>query len=56
MLGRKHQAGAKSQYPAPFRREVALAYEEGNLSYAQVAEKYVHEGSASHVCTTTPVG
>ena len=44
MSGRKHQAGAKSKYPAPFRREVALAYEQGDLSYAQVAEKYGLKG------------
>lgn len=44
MLGRKHQVGAKSKYPSSFRREVALDYEQGDLSYAQVAEKYGLKG------------
>jgi transposase len=44
MSGRKHQVGAKSKYPAAFRREVALSYEQGDLSYAQVADRYGLKG------------
>ncbi len=44
MLGRKHQMGAVSKYSPSFRRQVAMDYENGDLSYAQVAEKYGLKG------------
>lgn len=40
MQGRKHQIGAVSKYSQSFRQEVATDYVHGDLSYAQVAEKY----------------
>ena len=40
MQGRKHQMGAVSKYSPSFRQEVASDYLQGDLSYAQVAEKY----------------
>ena len=40
MQGRKDQKGAVSKYSPSLRMQVALDYEQGDLSYAQVAEKY----------------
>lgn len=36
--------GAVSKYSPSFRRQVAMDYEDGDLSYAQVAEKYGLKG------------
>ncbi len=36
--------GAVSKYSPSFRRQVAMDYENGDLSYAQVAEKYGLKG------------
>lgn len=36
--------GAVSKYSPSFRRQVAMDYENGELSYAQVAEKYGLKG------------
>jgi transposase len=40
MQGRKHRIGAVSKYSLEYRRQVALDYESGDLSYLQVSEKY----------------
>lgn len=40
MQGRKHHRGAESKYSHAFRTQVARDYLHGELSYAQVAEKY----------------
>ena len=40
MQGNKHRRGAVSRYSHSFRTQVARDYIHGDLSYAQVAEKY----------------
>ena len=40
MKGRKYSSGTESKYSQSFREEVALDYLRGDLSAAQVAEKY----------------
>lgn len=43
MIGRKNRRGpasGSSNYPESFRNQVARDYENGDLSYAQIAEKY----------------
>jgi transposase len=40
MKGRKYSSGAESKYAESFREQVALDYLRGDLSAAQVAEKY----------------
>ena len=40
MKGRKYSSGTESKYAQSFREEVALDYLRGDLSAAQVAEKY----------------